>query len=220
MEKTIIFNNELTMETIYQLIEKLEAISHPIEEDIPEKINLFFSTNGGEISSTRVLIDYINNYPIPILITFFDQCSSSGFDFALHVEQEKQVLDTAYSVIHLSSADIPSRDLKDSKSFVYFFNNTYCKNLDTRAIDDFKMAGIGEHDINTILNGKDVYLDNKQFLKAIETYAANKTLVALNEELEAIENEKNELLSMKNEILQKINKKKNKIKKINKKRSV
>lgn len=213
MNKTIFFNDEMNFETVGRLIETLEIINDMnVNEFIPETVNIYFCTNGGIISSADVLIDYINNYSIPITIILYEECSSAGFHFALNVDVDVKVLNTTFSALHRSAVSLSSRKLKDRTSIDHFFNE-HGAEIDERMISDFKKAGLTDEQLRLINEGKDIFLNSDQILKAIMNFRENKLIDELNEDITEAQFEIDSMISLREELLAKHSKNKDSKKK-------
>lgn len=64
------FNQDIKLNTINELVDRLQ--------DVKGKINLFFSTNGGNLDPMRYLIQFLNYRKKDITITLTDRLVSAG----------------------------------------------------------------------------------------------------------------------------------------------
>ena len=67
-----LFNEEISEETVNNLVERLESA------DKDEEINLWFGTNGGNSSSMGFLINYFNSIKDRLTITITEKLLSAG----------------------------------------------------------------------------------------------------------------------------------------------
>ena len=67
-----LFNEEITEDSVNNLVEKLESA------DKEEKINLWFGTNGGSSSSMGFLVNYFNSIKDRLIITIAEKLLSAG----------------------------------------------------------------------------------------------------------------------------------------------
>ena len=68
--KTFIFQNEITLESVSELIDALEDLKNGVDTDIPEKVILYFSTPGGSLSHNNIFVEYI---PQPVNVSYLSQ---------------------------------------------------------------------------------------------------------------------------------------------------
>ena len=90
-DRFIIFNDEITKETISALIERFN------EFDIEHPIVLYFTTSGGELYPGKMLIDYLNksiNNGLNLEIVSIGEVSSIGFIILHNVECKKSFVGT------------------------------------------------------------------------------------------------------------------------------
>ena len=75
-----LFNEEITEDSVNNLVEKLESA------DKEEKINLWFGTNGGSSSSMGFLVNYFNSIKDRLAITVTEKLLSAGTSILVDFE--------------------------------------------------------------------------------------------------------------------------------------
>ena len=84
------FNNEITTESVNELVDKLSQAE--------DEINLWFSTNGGQSSAMTFLINYFNSVSDRLTITLTNDVWSAGtqilYDYTGKIELDLEDLDT------------------------------------------------------------------------------------------------------------------------------
>ena len=152
MKTTIVFANEISYETVAELIKQLE-------EHSDKQINLYFSSAGGGVGAGEVLTDYFNYRGLDLTLISNWSMNSVAFEvFFKSISINKRIMPNTHSVIHFARRDMSSIDLKDKKTYEYFLfedvkkgNSEYLKFL--------AKIGISKNDIETVRKGKDVILD-------------------------------------------------------------
>lgn len=211
MTKTIVFNNEITIETMDALINELSLAENGIDDNgncIFENIILYFSTIGGDVSAAEMLVDYINNMQIPILVKFFSNCFSSGFNIALGLNVDIEILPTTIAMVHLADTGLSYRDLKDKNSFSKWCQEYLLKKDDENCIKLYKMSGLTDKEIDIIKNGGDVWMDSDRLIECINTYRNSLELNQIDEELSIVEENKKSLVERRNFLNSLLNKNK------------
>ena len=72
------FNNDITVESVNNLVEKLQTIEG--------KIRLYFSTDGGDPTAMDFLLDFLNSRKEDITIILTDRIYSAGADILILFE--------------------------------------------------------------------------------------------------------------------------------------
>lgn len=173
--KTIIFEDEITISSINDLIADIEKIEENEDYLIEERKkyferNIYFSSPGGEVPAAFVLIDYINNTKQFIfnLNGYWNISSSAFMIFSMAKCERRLIGDDAFSIIHEFDRDSSIRELKKSKSIDKFLNEEMTKNNE-KVIEWFRQIGITEEQIELVKSGEDVTIDHIQLREIIET---------------------------------------------------
>lgn len=85
------FNDEITAETVNDLVSKLET---------SEKINLWFSTNGGDTNAMEFLISFFNSVAENLEITLTQTLCSSGTMILKDFKGKINIYDLDYCLFH------------------------------------------------------------------------------------------------------------------------
>lgn len=197
MVKNIFFNDDVTDETVIELMERLDSCMCGIEVQV-EKVVLNWSSRGGVYASLVMLSNYINQYPIDIEIVAYDICASAGFIFLLYTDRPVRVLDSAFAIIHLGDMLISSRDGRDSKSYGAFMKKGMDE-LDVSLLNEYKLCGFSEEEMAELEKGRDVHANKDRLVQLLETYDKSIQISEIDLKIEAIEEELNYLKEVRSE---------------------
>jgi hypothetical protein len=150
------FNQDITADNINNLVDKLQ--------EIEGKINLYFSTNGGQLDPMTYLISFLNSRKEDITVVIIDRLASAGTlilsDFKGAVKIDKgldfilfHMFDReSYSLRkdYISDKTITQQDLHRNKIFA--------KKLKKKEL-------LTDKQLKQFLEGKDVILYRKDFKK-------------------------------------------------------
>ena len=141
------FKNEITVESVNELVGKLQ--------DIEGEIELWFSTNGGDSCAMKFLLSFLNRRKEDISVVLTNQCYSAGVDILLYFEGKIRIEELDAVLFHLADRE-KYRFRKDG----------YIVNFDILAKQD------KEYNINFAkkLKEKNLVTDKqlKQFLKGYD----------------------------------------------------
>jgi hypothetical protein len=180
--RAIIFKNEINFETIDELIREIEVID---QFETPTKIKyfndkgedcetemlvrkLYFSTNGGAIAASKILVDYINTHNnFYFIFVACEELSSAGFEIFINLECERIVLHDAYSIIHTITcySDIRENQKKESIQKNILEN---IKQDIKKQIQNYRNLGICEKSIKKLLKGDDIFLGNDELQRILQ----------------------------------------------------
>ena len=155
-----IFDGGIKLESAQRLIDYMKN---------NKEVKLYLTTTGGSITHCHMLAQHINTLGKPIEIITDWEVSSAGFLLLLLVKCPIQVLSNTFSVIHLMSRSIHTRDLNDEYNQTSVINKQLEKNND-RWITIYKKIGIMDYEIKQMRLGKSVVLTSKRVIEAIQTY--------------------------------------------------
>jgi len=166
--KTIIFREELTPESVQELIDKIEQ---PHEDIVEHDIRILFSSIGGHSDMAEALIDCINGldkeFNLELVVTY--QAVSGAFDVFVKAKCKKRLYRNANGVVHLFDRSFSSRDVINSK-------NSYDKHLlaeindmNAEYLEWLEELGIFTgKELKRISRGKDVYVERERLQKIID----------------------------------------------------
>ena len=156
-----LFNEEITEDSVNNLVEKLESA------DKEEKINLWFGTNGGSSSSMGFLVNYFNSIKDRLAITVTEKLLSAGTSILVDFEG-KIILDLDdLDCILFHGADRESyRFRKDSTYHDSKILSKQDKEYNINFAKKVKNKGIlTEKQLKNLLAGRDVVVYLEQFKK-------------------------------------------------------
>lgn len=154
--KTLIFNDEITYDSVNDLI-------NDIEEGINsgEEVTVYFQTVGGDYSSGLVLIDYINQNKNSITLVGYEELSSTGFSVFFRVDCKKKLLEGVFSLVHLTARSVETRNIKNSKHIDKFFLDESKRNHDAEMVW-LKQIGLYDKEIASVKKGEDLFLTDSR----------------------------------------------------------
>jgi hypothetical protein len=148
MQHTIIFNSTLTAQTVQDLMN--ECTQYPF-------VNLYFSTDGGNIFETNILVDYLNyRYREGSLkLTLYDFVASAGALLLMdYVGPIFLMRNFRGFMFHAPDINVgvmrPGVFGKKSKELLDVLNEELFKK--------YKDLGLTKSDVEKIKNGEDVYV--------------------------------------------------------------
>lgn len=149
---TYFFEDEITIESVNELMSILVAVP---------SVDLYFSTNGGEMSAMNALIHFINNhFDINIYLTN-SICSAGTF---LLIDCTKPIYITEglfYIMFHLADMDFGGKFRKRTINEDKLFEQL--KELNNIYADKFRKLGLTAKEMKAYLNGEDVVLYRNDF---------------------------------------------------------
>jgi hypothetical protein len=151
------FNNEITVENLNNLVERLQAVEGEIE--------LWFSTNGGDTSAMSFLVRFLNSRKDDITVVLTDRVYSSGTFILTDFKGKIKIEDLDAILFHL--ADRESYNLrKDGYSLSNKILTKQDKEYNKIFAEKIKNKGLlTDKQLKQFLKGKDVVVYQKQFKK-------------------------------------------------------
>lgn len=146
------FNNEVSTETVQELIGILSAVP---------SVDLFISTPGGELAAAQVLMHFINNHPdIKIYLTSY--IASAGTFFLTDCSQEVYITEHLdWIMFHQGDREFGGRFRKEYLNTDILYEQT--KQLNEEYANKFKRLGLTSKEIKDYMKGEDVILYKKDF---------------------------------------------------------
>ena len=158
----ITFDDTLTYESVAGLIQRMEGVKKTVTS--PTKMTLYFSSFGGDVSSSDLLIDYLNQEPMLWDLVAFDRLDSAAFDVYYEYKGVKRFTKSISACFHMMQISTSTREemqsednLKRAKENVSDCNRAYAHLLGKIG---FKSSWLKE-----VKQGKDVILYYKDFVK-------------------------------------------------------
>lgn len=153
MVKYYYFNEEITADSVNNLIDRLENIEN--------KIVLYFSTIGGDPCAMQCLIDFLNNRKENISIVLTNQVCSAGTtlltDFKGELKLDVDNLD--FLLFHLAdreSYNLRKTQSKELKKQDIEYNKNFAKKLKEKQL-------LTKKQLKRFFKGEDVCVYKKQF---------------------------------------------------------
>lgn len=161
----ITFNEALEFDTVAKLIKEIdEAIVSEYKEHKASFVTLYFASTGGCVSSSELLLDYLNLRKASIHLVVFDRCDSCAFSMYANFEGKKKLLRGASSYLHLVEIKVGTREdlknetnLKSSKKDLEKSNNELLLLLEK--------LNVPSETISKVKKGQDVLLYHEELSK-------------------------------------------------------
>ena len=146
------FDNEITTETIQELIGILSSVT---------SVDLFFATPGGELSAMKVLLHFINQHPdIKIYLTSY--IASAGTFLLVDCDKEVYLTEELdWILFHMGDREFGGKFRKQHLNMDMLYEQT--KEMNNQYADKFKRLGLTPKEIKEYLKGEDVVLYKKDF---------------------------------------------------------
>lgn len=153
------FNNEITTESVNELVEKLQYSE--------EKINLYFSTNGGSSPSMSFLISFFNSISDRLTIILTNRIWSAGtqilYEYNGEIKIDLEELDSI--LFHCADREVYNFR-KDSTIDNPKILKKQDKEYNRKVAEKIKKKGLlTDKQLKQFLQGKDVVVYRKQFEK-------------------------------------------------------
>ena len=159
---THFFQGEISQETIIPLISM-------IDEDEEDVIDLYFSSEGGDMAMAEMFIDYLAVSPKDITLIGHWSLLSAALEIYCRAVCTKRLLGDAYGMVHLVDRSISLRDTADKNSMDYFLS-TEASAVNKRWLDEHK-SFFTRKEIDRMKHGGEVYLRHERPLEYVERFA-------------------------------------------------
>lgn len=146
------FTEDITQESVQKLINDLHGCP---------QLDLYFSTNGGECTAMKILINFLNNHP-DVNVYLVGLIASAG-TFLLTDYTGNLFLDEDLEAILFHQGDRPVEGQFRKTTFNTQILYDQMKEQNDKWIDKYKALGLTPKEIKLILAGEDVVLYRKDF---------------------------------------------------------
>ena len=161
MKKIAIFNNEIDETNVINFIRELEDLQSD-EKPITE-LTVYLKTIGGGIVDEKLLVDYLNNYPVKINLVVYGECLSAGMlilcDF---YNGDIKVLNNTLGMFHYPEIQISTRETIKKHSCDNFLNKEYLDEIMESIEKYMEKMKLTEKEIMVIRRGEDMYFTAKR----------------------------------------------------------
>lgn len=154
-----LFNDDISLETINELVDKLQSC------DKEEEIQLYFGTNGGETTAMSFFISYLNSIKDRVTVTLTDRVWSAGTDLLLdfkgrlkinYDEIDSFLFHVADRRMYLQSQNRDIQSTKEIKKQDKEINLKWAEKIKNKNL-------LTKKQLKDFINGKDVLVYKKQF---------------------------------------------------------
>lgn len=146
------FEGPMSTESVSALLNQLDANLKEYKQ-----ILLYFTCNGGSITDSRILIDYLNRYHEYIELVGTWTLASCGFDVMLFFKGVKRIISPVYGVVHLGTNSFDLLSEMRTNSFDTF-NREDLKRENVAYLEKIKLV-LTSNEYARVKNGEDVFLD-------------------------------------------------------------
>lgn len=174
---TLIFNKDFNNETISNLIYRIDNIR---QSGSYVKLDIYFSSDGGDIDSMFMLADYINSIEddFEIVIKVNGGVCSAGF-YILFLLENTQVLfgESSWGMIHLGTTWLDARGLLDPRKDNYSHNKFHKSEMDRlnkKFKDLIEQLKLTPKEKKYIYNGNDLHLCKSRLEEIYNDYFMKK----------------------------------------------
>ena len=124
---------------------------------------LFIDSDGGYIDYKDAIVYAINTSTIQVVVV--GSAHSAAFDLLLEVELTPIILNSAYSVVHISSHALESRGLRTPQDIAHFHKKTSAKHQQDQL--DLYSKFMTPSEIKILEKGGNVYLDSQRLKQIV-----------------------------------------------------
>lgn len=146
------FDKDITQESVQEFINDLHECP---------SLDLYFSTNGGEMTAMKILVKFLNNHP-DVNVYLVGLIASAG-TFLLTDYTGNLFLDEDLEAILFHQGDRPVEGQFRKTTFNTQILYEQMKESNDKWIDKYKALGLTPKEIKLILAGEDVILYRKDF---------------------------------------------------------
>lgn len=121
----ICFNKDIELDSAANLI-------YDIQESVLDhgKIDLYFTSNGGDLSSSIILLETLNQYKDSINLIGYNTLQSCGFDLFWKFEGNKRLIEGTFAMIHKGDATCSLRKDPEGRRCISEFLESMDKKWD------------------------------------------------------------------------------------------
>ena len=153
----------------------LNKITDAVNSD-SEKITIYISSDGGFTSVCKVFLDIINSQKERFKLIGYESLCSSGFDFFVKAECEKELLPYTLGMVHQHQRKIT---LNNNLKPTYTDGEAVINRIKKYTVPDDKIfierLGLSQKELREYKKGNDVYFQHDRFLEIIDNYKTFKT---------------------------------------------
>lgn len=153
--------------------ELLNKVTEAVNSD-SERITMYLCSDGGIVCICQVLLDIINKNKDRFKLIGFESLSSSGFEFFIKAECEKELLPHTLGMVHQHQRKIT---LNNNLKPTYTEGEAVMEQIKKYILPDDKIfiqkLKLTPKELLEYKKGNDVYFQYDRFLEIIENYKTN-----------------------------------------------
>jgi len=166
--KTIVYERDIDNTAFVGLIKQIEASKEENE------FTIYFASRGGHYDAMECMVHYFDSLAErgkKIKLVAFHELSSAAFILFFSAKVDREILNTAFSVIHLPVLDANSVQIANDEKI--FMMKEHCEKDQVSIIQWFSSLGFSEEELRQVLYFKNVIFDSER-LKKIEPHEYKK----------------------------------------------
>ena len=153
---------ELDCETLDILFEDFNKLKPD------EKVIIYFTSPSGFVSTSKALLDFINNNKEIISLIVYGEIYSAGFDIVMKAECNKKLLSNTIGMIHFAYTKIDMDESGKPKTDYDKFYLAEMKKTKTETIEYLRTLGLNKQELEKVNKGKDVFLSYERLAVLFE----------------------------------------------------
>lgn len=165
---TLHINQQIDKELLEVLVNAYNKLEYTSCNE-KEHLIIYFSSPGGENSSTSALIHLINTYKDITTLFAYNEISSNGFRLFYEVECYKEIIDDTFGMYHLSShpgVHVYEGGTMKNNEYSHFVNNTlnnynYLDNVNS-------LVKFTKEELKNIKDNRDVYFSTERLREMLK----------------------------------------------------
>lgn len=151
--------------------ESLKKLAEAYNQSLPkgEFLDIYISTEGGEMPTAEAMVNMINRYQALTTLTAFREICSAGIDIFYKAECAKEIVEGTIGMIHSGRWNVNISDGGHVADEYDEFKKASMKKGAKDRIEFFKSLGFKEEEINRItVDKKDLWIDTARLEKMLK----------------------------------------------------
>lgn len=132
------------------------------------QLHIFFTSEGGEVTTGEAIIELINRYAQATSFTVCGVIASMGFVITAKVACVKSILDSSFGILHFSRWG--TQILEGGKALDDFarFKEKKMKKQLNKSIEFYEGLGLKEDELEAMKKGEDIFVDADRLKKLLK----------------------------------------------------
>lgn len=152
-----------------EVLDRLVRTYNELKEN--EKLEVYFSSEGGDVEIGEAIIDLINEHADITSVVGYGTISSAAFDIFFRITCPKSILISTLGMAHSMRVELDKYDLSSKTDQQEFkAQKEWAKEHEKYRLDVYEKIGLNKKELTDIKKGNDVYF---QFNRMIELVKHN-----------------------------------------------